>query len=280
MREFEYQGLSPLGFHRLAYVEWQGPASAPPAICVHGLTLNGRVFDRLARALAQGRRVLCPDIVGRGRSDRLAEAQYYAYPQYLADMTGLLARCGAASVDWVGTSMGGIIGMMLAAQPNSPIRRLVLNDVGPFIPKNALERIATYVGRDPRFPDLAAFEAHIREIYAPFGALRDPEWSELAIALARPLPEGGFGFAYDPAIGAPFRAKPPEDVDLWPLWDAIRCPVLVLRGATSDLLPAEVASNMCMRGPGARLVEIPGAGHAPALMSAGEIAPIAEFLSS
>jgi pimeloyl-ACP methyl ester carboxylesterase len=216
---------------------------------------------------------------GQRASAWLAEAADYGYPQYLADMTALIARLDVAAVDWVGTSMGGLIGMMLAAQPGTPIRRLVLNDIGPFIPKAALERIADYVGLDPRFEDLAALEAYLRRVHAPFGPLTEDQWRHLAEHSARPLDEGGFGLAYDPRIGDAFRGdKPLEDVDLWPVWDAVRCPVLVLRGAESDLLLADTAREMRRRGPRARVVELPGVGHAPALMADDQIAPVRDWL--
>ncbi len=278
-RSGSYLGLSAGGFHRLTYVEWGGPGHDRTAVCVHGLTRSGRDFDALAGALAQeGLRVTCPDVVGRGRSDRLADPAGYGYPQYLADMNALIARLDTPQVDWVGTSMGGLIGMMLAAQPNTPLRRLVINDVGPFIPKASLARIGEYVGRDPRFADLAAAEAYLREIHAPFGALGDQQWRHLTEHSVTAAEGGGYRLAYDPAIAAPFRDAEPEDVDLWALWDLIAIPVLVLRGATSDLLLAETAAEMAARGPRAEVAEIPGCGHAPALMDDHQIALIRDWL--
>ena len=278
-RSGSYLGLSAGGFHRLAYVEWGAAKPDRTALCVHGLTRSGRDFDALAGALARdGLRVACPDVVGRGRSDRLADPAGYGYPQYLADMNALIARLDAPQVDWIGTSMGGLIGMMLAAQPNTPLRRLVINDVGPFIPKAALARIGEYVGRDPRFADLAAAEAYLREIHAPFGALTDQQWRHLTEHSVAAAEGGGYRLAYDPAIAAPFRDAEPEDVDLWALWDLIAIPVLVLRGAESDLLPAETAAEMAARGPRAEVAEIPGCGHAPALMDEHQIALVRDWL--
>src|SRR5258708_7125512 len=172
--------LGPHGFHRIGYVEWAGPPGARTVLCVHGLTRNGRDFDVLAEALARRWRVVCPDVAGRGKSEWLSHGEDYAYPLYLADMTALIARLDVAEIDWVGTSMGGLIGMMLAAQPGTPIRRLVVNDVGPLIAKEGLERIATYVGEDPSFPDLAALEAYQRRVAASFGQLTDAQWHHLA----------------------------------------------------------------------------------------------------
>ena len=256
------------GFHRIAYAEWGGADNPRVVICVHGLTRNGRDFDALAAALEPKRRVLCPDVVGRGRSDWLTHKQDYGYPLYLADMAALIARGGAEQVDWVGTSMGGLIGMMLAAQPNTPIRRLVVNDVGPLIPKSALERLSLYVGKDPRFPSFEALEQYIRLVSAPFGPLTDAQWHHLTEHTARRYEDGTFGVAYDPAIGNAF-AGPFEDVSLWPFWDAISCPTLLLRGT---------AEEMTRRGPKPRLVEFAGIGHAPMLMAEDQIAGVREFL--
>lgn len=270
--------LGPHGFHRLAYAAWHGPAEGPVALCVHGLTRNGRDFDALAERLARRGSVLVPDMAGRGDSEWLADPADYGYPLYLADTAALIARSGAAEVDFVGTSMGGIIGMMLAAQPGSPIRRLVVNDVGPLVPKAALERIAGYVGADPLFPDLAALERYCRLTYAEFGRLSDAEWRRFAEVSARPQAEGGYGLAYDPAIGRAFQG-PLEDVSFWPVYDRIRCPVLVIRGGRSTLLTEETARAMAERGPRAACFTVPDAGHAPALLAPDQIAAIERFLA-
>ena len=274
-------GLSKGGFHRLAYTEWGRPQAGHAALCVHGLTRNGRDFDVLAGALAeQGLKVACPDVVGRGRSDRLSDPAGYGYPQYLADMNALIARLDVPWLDWIGTSMGGLIGMMLAAQPGNPVRRLVINDIGPFIPKAFLARLRDYVGTDPHFPECGALEAYLRDVHAPFGALSDAEWRHLAEHSARPLEDGGFGLAYDPAIAqAAFTAEEPEDVEMWEIWERIQCPVLVLRGAESDLLLPETVERMKASGPGCEAVDIPGCGHAPSLMPADQIAIVRDWLA-
>ncbi len=277
MSERSFLGLSAAGFHRVAYTQW-GRDDAPAVLCVHGLTRNGRDFDPLALELADRRRVACPDVVGRGKSAWLPIPALYGYPQYCADMAALIARMGVDQVDWVGTSMGGLIGMMLAAQPNNPIRRLVINDVGPLISKVGLQRIADYVGKDPVFEDVAAVEAYLRFTLMGFGRLTDGQWRHLAEHSARQRPDGLLGLAYDPGIADAFKAQPMQDVDLWALWDRVTCPVLVLRGANSDLLTAETAEEMTRRGPGARIIEIPHTGHAPALMSEEQIAIVRSFL--
>lgn len=282
MKERSLLGLSPAGFHRIAYTEW-GDAQAHPrraVICVHGLTRNGRDFDALADVLSGRVRVACPDVVGRGRSDWLPNPDLYGTQQYCADMTALIARLDVEQVDWVGTSMGGLIGMILATYPRSPIRRLVLNDVGPFVPRAGLERIAGFIGTDPSFGDLAALEGFLRQSCGTWGPLTDTQWRHLATHSARRKDDGTLGLAYDPGIAKPMRTRPIEDVTLWSLWDAVRCPVLVLRGVESDMLLLPTAMEMTRRGPKATLVEIPGCGHAPALMAEDQIAVVRDWLTA
>jgi pimeloyl-ACP methyl ester carboxylesterase len=275
-RQRRLRWRSPAGFHWLAWTEW-GPPDGAPVICVHGLTRTGRDFDALAAALAErGRRVLCPDMPGRGASDRLPDPSLYRNDIYACACAHLVATLGDAPIDWIGTSMGGIIGMILAATPNAPIRRLVINDVGPFIPAAALARIGEYLGRAWTFPDLAAAEAHMRKAYAPFGALTDAQWRHLTETSLHPMPGGGFRLHYDPAIAEPFR-KPPQDVEFWPVWEQIATPTLVLRGAESDLLLPETATRMAAK-PGVRVETIAGCGHAPALLDATQIALVTAFL--
>jgi pimeloyl-ACP methyl ester carboxylesterase len=279
VREDRVACLSKSGFHRLAYRE-SGPADASPVLCLHGLARHARDFDSLAAALAgDGRRVVAADVAGRGVSDWLRDPLDYGYPQYVADTATLIARLGSEAVDIVGTSMGGLIGMMLAAQAETPVRRLVINDVGPFIPKAALERILQYFGKDPRFADLAEAEAYHRATYRSFGDLRDAQWRHLTETSLR-RDEAGWRLHYDPRIAEPLRQAEVADVDLWALWDLVSCPVLVLRGAESDLLLAETAREMTRRGPRAELIEVPGCGHAPALLDAGQIDPILAWLAA
>ena len=278
MQQHTLLGLSSSGFHRIAYTQWGDPENPKVLICVHGLTRNGRDFDFLAQALAQHYRVLCPDVAGRGQSDWLRNKADYNYPQYLQDMNALIARSGAEQADWVGTSMGGLIGMLLAAQPDTPIRKLVINDVGPFIPRAALERIAQYVGTSPHFNSLADMETYVRQIAAPFGALSDAEWRHLTEHGSRQTEQGDYAFRYDPGIAEPFKALSDNDVDLWPYWDQLRCPTLLLRGQESDILRHEDALAMTQRGPHAELIEFADVGHAPTLLSATQINPVRDWL--
>ncbi|HLX79172.1 MAG TPA: alpha/beta hydrolase [Burkholderiales bacterium] len=271
---------SPKGLHRIAYLEWGDPKNERVLVCVHGLTRCARDFDALAAAMSDRYRVVCPDVAGRGDSGWLPDPMLYQLPQYLADMVTLIARLGVENVHWVGTSMGGLIGMALAAQPDTPVTRLVINDAGPVISKVSLERIATYVGMAPVFPDMDAADRYIRAVSATFGPHTDAEWRFLTEVVLRKNADGSLRLHYDPKLAEPFRASMPEkDLELWPLWDAIRCPTFVLRGAQSDLLARDTCDKMTQRGPKATVVEIPGVGHAPTLMHEDQIRIVRGFLS-
>ena len=265
----------PFGPVDLRWAEW-GPADGVPVVCVHGLTRTGRDFDTLAREMAEdGRRVICPDIPGRGLSSWLPDGNLYAVPTYLAVLQPLLQELG--SYDWVGTSMGGLIGMGLASVPGHGLRRMVLNDVGAAIPAAALAGIAAYLGSELDFADIAALEAHLRAIHAGFGALSPAEWRHLAETSARVTPNGRVVLHYDPGIAVPMRNAPPADVALWPLWESLNLPVLLLRGAESLLLTAETAERMATK-PDVTLMTVPGCGHAPALMDPAQTGLIRGFL--
>lgn len=276
------QCLGARGLHRMAYVEWGDPANPRVLVCVHGLARQGRDFDTFARSMSDRYRVVCPDVVGRGRSDWLADPAGYQIPAYVADMVTLLARLNAQELHWVGTSMGGLIGLGLAALPKSPVARLVLNDVGPAIEAAALQRIGTYLGQPRHFASLEEAADYLWSISASFGPHAREQW----LALTRPMlrPDGeGFALHYDPAIAVPFRAITPEsaragEAMLWASYDALRCPTLLVRGADSDLLSRDTALAMTQRGPKARLVEFEGVGHAPTLVAPDQIAAVREFL--
>jgi len=276
-RTLQFRSLSPHGFHSVTYYEWGDAANPRVAICVHGLGRNGRDFDVVAEALAPTHRILAVDMPGRGRSEWLADPGDYVFPTYLTTLTALIARSGASDVDWIGTSMGGLLGIVVAAQPKTPIRRLVVNDVGPQLEPAALARIGTYIGQDPTFATFNDIAAYLRQISAPFGPLDDAQWEYITRTNVRERADGRWCLAYDPGIAVPFRnaAAPP---DLWPLWDAIRCPVLVLRGAQSDLLSAGTAAAMAARGPRPRVVAFEGVGHAPMLLDPAQFGPIVDFL--
>ncbi len=273
------QCVSASGLHRMAYTEWGDRDNPSVLVCVHGLTRNGRDFGELAAALAAHYRVICPDVVGRGLSSHLRDPAGYGVPQYVADMVTLIARLGVEQVDWVGTSMGGLLGMTLAGLEGAPIRRLVLNDVGPLITVDSLRRIATYVGWQPDWASAAEAEAYFRLINAPFGVLTDEQWRRLTASSIVQRPDGRWTTRYDPRIAEPFKAAfVDKDIDLWPLYDRIHCPTLVVRGAESDLLTRDTWQAMGKRGPLARLAEVPGVGHAPMFLSDDQIAIVRNFL--
>lgn len=270
---------SPAGLHRIAYREWGDPRNRDVLLCVHGLTRSGRDFDELARSLCAQLRVVCPDIAGRGDSDRLADPKLYTWAQYVADMVTLIARLDVEAVNWLGTSMGGLVGMALAAQAGSPVRKLVLNDAAPVIAKAALERIATYVGQELSFATLEEAEKYVRAIAAPFGPHSDAQWRFLTETWVRRNEDGSWRPHYDTRIAENYRATlPEEDLELWHLYDAVRCPTLLVRGERSDLVSRETAAEMARRGPKAKVVEIRGVGHAPTLLQPEQIALVRDFL--
>ncbi len=281
--------------HRMAYVQW-GDALAPHVVvCVHGLTRQGRDFDTLAQALVaaaqQPLRVICPDVVGRGLSDWLSDPLAYQIPQYASDMAALLSHLHAQApvhtLDWVGTSMGGLIGMVVAGSPDVPkpctLRRLVLNDVGPVVSWIAIERMKTYVGQTGSFANLQEAADAMWAVSQSFGPHTPEVWRALSAPMVKTLPDGRLTLHYDPALGESLRAVTPESTVvaeqvLWHLYDQITAPTLLLRGAQSDLLTLETAQAMQARGPKARLMEFVGVGHAPTLTSPDQVQAVADFL--
>lgn len=270
-----------LGLYQMAYREWGDPQNPKVLVCVHGLTRNSLDFERLAQSLSKQYRVIAPDVVGRGESDCLRDPMGYNTLTYAADMITLLAKLGVAQVDWLGTSMGGLIGMMLAGQPNSPIRRLILNDVGPTLSIDALKRIVGYVGEPYEFTDVAAARRYVRLIFTPFALQADADWAALIDSTLKPTASGGVRFNYDRQINIPLKqALLGQDINLWPIYDQIQCPTLLVRGALSDLLSDETAQAMMQRGPKPTLKVVAGVGHAPMFMSEDQISLVSEFLES
>lgn len=297
--------------HRMAWWQWGDADSQQVIVCVHGLTRQGRDFDVLAQSLVehaarQGRplTVICPDIAGRGKSDWLPDPMAYQVPTYAADMMQLLrelsAQVSGRQFDWVGTSMGGLIGLGLLGtlaqtqaahaalatedQDLPRLRRLVLNDVGPTLQWSALQRIASYVGvPGMQFATLEEGAAYLRSVSAGFGPCTDAQWLALSQPMLVQTDNGAWRLHYDPAIAQSFRLLTPEvtaqtEAVLWALYDQITNPTLVLRGAVSDLLSAEVAQAMAERGPRARVVEFEGVGHAPTLVCADQVGIVSRFL--
>jgi pimeloyl-ACP methyl ester carboxylesterase len=284
---------------RMAYWQWGDPQAEHLVLCVHGLSRQGRDFDVLAQALCARAphplRVVCPDVAGRGHSDGLPDPMAYQLPTYAGDMLALVAHLHAqapvAQWDWVGTSMGGLIGILLAGQSALqqasptwvPITRLVLNDVGPVVAWRFIERLRTYIGQTGHFDTLQAGADHLRRISPGFGPHTDAQWLALSTPMFKPLPQGGWTLHYDPALAKPVHALTPEAAQhgealLWQLYDQISVPTLLLRGAESDLLTPEVAQAMQQRGPRAQRVDLPGVGHAPTLVAQDQVAAVASFL--
>lgn len=280
--------------HRMGYWEWNqtgDPVNPHVIFCVHGLTRQGRDFDVLARSLSRYARVICPDVVGRGYSDWLAEPMHYAVPQYVSDMHALLAHLQQAApievLDWIGTSMGGLIGMAITGNPQLAmpvaVRKLILNDVGPELEWEALQRIAAYVGKQTHFASVEHAADALRVISAGFGPHSEQEWLALTLPMLRPSDKEGFQLHYDPAIAKPMQGMTLEQVQrsgqlLWNVYDAIKAQTLLIRGAQSDLITTQTAQQMQMRGPCAQWIELQGVGHAPTFVANEQVAIVLNFL--
>lgn len=278
--------------HRMAYWQWGDPQARRTVVCVHGLARQGRDFDVLAQNLVARSstplRVVCPDVAGRGHSEWLADPQGYQIPSYAGDMLALLNQLQPETLDWVGTSMGGLIGIGVAAFSHSmgmPVRRLVLNDVGPVVQWESLVRIGTYLGRPVQFDTLEDAADALWAISSTFGPHTREQWLALTRHMVRPMPDGrpGLTMHYDPAIAIPFRAVTREiceqgEAEIWKLYDSLQSQTLLLRGAESDLLSSYTALDMTQRGPRARLVEFAGVGHAPTLVADDQVQAVCDFL--
>jgi len=281
------QCFSMSGLHQMAYKEWGEEDNPNVLVCVHGVTRVSDDFDNLAQSLCKEYRVVCPDVVGRGRSGSLVNPQLYRLPQYVSDMVTLLARVLAngerQTVDWFGTSMGGLIGMGLASLPDSPVSKLVLNDIGPTLDWVAIQRIGDYIAQEVRFPTFKAGAEFVKMVSTTFGEHTDAEWHKLAADVLRQEKDGSWVRHYDMGLALPFQSVTPESAKadeamLWAAYDAIRCPTLLVRGENSDLLSRETAEAMTQRGPKAKLVEIPNVGHAPTFLHDDQIAIAKDFL--
>ena len=277
-----FRGLTRRSFHRISFTDW-GPSTANSAVlCAHGLTRNGRDFDYLATVLASmGHRIVCPDLPGRGQSDRLKDSNDYVLPQYCNDMTVMIAALGSVDIDWVGTSLGGLIGMVLAAMPGSPIRRIVINDIGPYLPWAGLLRLGANLNEAPKnFDTIGSAELYFRRVLAQFGELSDEHWRHLTTHSVEWKPERQYyELLCDLNIAHAFRNPWHYSVDLWKYWDAINVPILIIRGEKSDLLTEDVLAEMLRRNRNATAHIVKNCGHAPALISQDQIQVIEEFFS-
>jgi len=270
----------------ITYNEWGDQDNPHIVICVHGLTRNCRDFDFLAEALEINCRVICVDIVGRGQSDWLTNLEDYAHhPLYVNDTMALLTHIGALGnstiqLDWVGISMGGLIGMIVAIQPELQglIRKLVMSDIGPLIPAIALEEMLDYVGKEPRFKNFNEFKEHLQEISSSYGNLTDAQWYHLAAHSARKFDNETYGFNYDPRIAESLKKHVRHDINMWAQWNALRIPTLVLHGERSKVLLPDTVAKMKMRGAMVKIIELPNIGHAPMLISNDQIILVKDYL--
>ncbi len=276
MRTESVMGLSSTGLHRMVYHEWGSPENDRVLVCVHGLARNGRDFDDIAKSLSREYRVICPDMPGRGESDWLVNPADYAMPQYLSNIMVLLARLNVEKVDWLGTSMGGIIGMLLASMPNSPIRKLILNDIGAFVSKDSLQRIGEYL-IPQYFENPEAAKAFMQATYPGLSNLNEAQWQHLTQQGFKEV-EQGWTQHYDPAIGDMTRANADQDIDLWPVWRAIQCPQMLIWGEVSDILTRATVEQMQQEKPNMSLYSLPGVPHVPSLMEEAHIYKITQWL--
>ena len=276
------QWLSPEGLHTLGYREWGDPHNPHVLMAVHGLTRTGADFDALAQVLAQKVRVVAPDMPGRGLSDWLPKGTLYVLPMYVNACVALVARINPTTLDWLGTSMGGLIGMVYASLPNNPLRKLILNDIGPHLDPQALQRIASYVGQALQFDTQSEARTYLRNIAQPFGKHSPTQWDALCDSVLV-FKENKWTTHYDPAIAQGFAdlsegTLAQNEAALWAVYDAIRADTLVLRGEHSDLLDQGTLLAMSQRGPKAQTIEIDGVGHAPTFMQNDQIRVVEQFL--
>lgn len=275
-----YFGLSNEGFHRNYYRQWGDPDNDNIIICVHGVTRLSRDFDTLAEALSSEYRVICPDIVGRGYSDWFGNQQNYNFLQYCADMNALIAHINADKVHWIGTSMGGLIGMILSAMSQTPIQSLILNDVGPDLKRIELQRLGKYIGKAPTFNNQKELFDYYKETYQAYGRLPAKQWKNMALYSSFEE-DYGYRIHYDPKIGDAFRKSYSfYNFDLWRYWDEIDCPSLLIRGELSTFFTEKTAEKMCIRGEDVQFQRVKNIGHAPLLNSKSEINFIRKFYAS
>lgn len=277
-RHNHFLSLTPQGFHKIAYTEWGEENNPRVLICVHGLTRNSRDFDFLAQRLSKFYRVVCPDLIGRGESDYLEVPALYNFSQYLNDMAILLARLKVTEVHWLGTSLGGIIGMMFTAQPQSPVKSLILNDIGMIVPNMALQRLETYARNKHSFPSFEEAKSYFQTILSSFGTLESEKWDHITKYGTQQDDEGNFHLSYDPAIGQTYLNHTAPSLHLESYWQSIRCPILVLRGEESDFLLPEIITKMLYFQPNTKIKTIPCCGHPPSLMVPEQIQIIEEWL--
>ena len=259
--------------------EWGDKKNPRVVLCVHGLSRNGRDFDVVADALSKDFRVLCPDIPGRGQSDWLASAAQYSIPTYVRFINAMLTEFGVQSYDWIGTSMGGLIGMVMAVTPGSTMKRFVINDIGPVLEPEAIKRIASYVGLAPNFASYPELYAAARMAITTFGPLTEAQYQHMVSTSCWQRADGRWEFNMDPKVGDAFRAGlAAPAADMWPLWLAVRQSTLILRGVNSDLLSAATLTKMVETHPNAIALTIAETGHAPMIFDEPTVTAVVDFL--
>ena len=279
-REEHFKSISQQGYHKVAYRDWGEENSDESVFCLHGLTRNSHDFDQLAKTMSTQRRVICPDLIGRGNSEWLASSDDYQLSQYNLDFTVLTNKIGCEEYDIIGTSLGGLMGIAMAGMKNSPVRRLVINDIAPEVPFDALKRLTNYIGQNKLFVDLAEVETSLRESLAPFGPMTDEDWARMAIYSSYEC-NGGYKLSYDPSISKNYiKYWNLVYFNLWKYWNNIKCPVLILRGMESDFLTKPLLKRMKRRLPHADVIEFEGVGHTPTLNAAIQIDPILEWFEN
>lgn len=279
VREDSVLSICAHGFHRVAYRDWGNPKSKNVTFCLHGLTRNSHDFDYFAPQLAKKHRVICPDTAGRGQSDWLFKQEDYQLSQYNVDFANLASHIGAEQYNIVGTSLGGLMGMILASMPNTPVQKLVVNDIAPEVPYSALQRLSQYLGKNPLFKNEAEAEAYFRKTFAPYGSMDDDKWAYMTKTSIYEV-DGGYRLAYDPMIAKNYkRYWLLAYFNLWSYWKRIQCPILILRGKESDFLTDNLLERMLKRQPEAELIEFEEVGHTPTLNVKNQIDPVLKWLN-
>jgi pimeloyl-ACP methyl ester carboxylesterase len=266
--------------HKISYADFGDPTNENVVLCVHGLTRNGRDFDKLATQLSSNFRVICLDVVGRGQSDWLENKYHYNYDTYYRDTLLFIEEMNLKNFHFIGTSMGGIIGFLIASKHKDMFKSLVLNDIGPFIPGKSLARIAKYVALQPKFDNFEQAKAHLKIILSPFGIKDEEDWNIITKNSTVLSSDGKYKLAYDPEIVKGMNITPDniKDVDLWSIWDKVDCPTLIIRGEQSDILTKETADQMLASKKNIKIYTAPEVGHAPALMDMTQILEIEKWL--
>ena len=268
----------PAGTHQMVYYEWGNPQNPRVLVCLHGLTRNSRDFDFLAAALHNDYRILAPDLIGRGKSDWLKDPELYTIHQYVADMMGWMHQLGLKEVDWLGVSLGGIIGMLIAGLPHSPVQHLALVDIGPIVKRTSVVHLSSEVAENPVFKSLGELKDFLKKTYATTGTMESYHWDHLLAYDHITLPDGTFARAYDPELFRSFVPMQHEDIVFWPVFEALHLPMFVLHGEKSVVLTPDICAEMKRLQPSITFVDLPGITHAPSMMDEKHIGLVKQWL--